>query len=82
MYQLPGCQSACECRTGCDSLHSIAVWLRFQLPPLHLANTDCVMLEMHEQLGVKGKAATSIIEDLNVVGAPCWLRCGVPVLVR
>jgi hypothetical protein len=67
-------------RTGCTSLHSIAVWLRLQLPPLHLANTDCVMEEMKIQLGVTGKKAANIIQELNVEGkclcasSACW-RC-------
>ena len=58
-----------ECRTGCDSLHSIAVYLRFQLPPMHLANRDSVVKEMQSLMDVSGKNAMSIIDDLNVKGA-------------
>lgn len=64
---------AYACRTGCDSLHSIAVYLRFQLPPMHLANWDCVSKEMQSLMGVSGKRAKQVIEDLNVNGASFWV---------
>ena len=54
-------------------MHSIAVWLRFQLPPLHLANVDCVYEEMKKQLGISGRKADAIIEELNVAGVTAVL---------
>ena len=44
----------------------MAVYLRFQLPPLHLANVESVDVEMHHLLGVRGAKAKAIIEDLDV----------------
>lgn len=55
-------------RTGCTSLHSIAVYLRFQLPPLHLANWDGIMHEMDMLMGASSKAARRIIGELDVEG--------------
>jgi hypothetical protein len=52
----------------------MAVYLRFQLPPLHLSNVECVDHEMHGLLGVKGKRALTVITDLDVLSAsPCFL---------
>lgn len=47
----------------------MAVYLRFQLPPLHLSNVECVDFEMNHLLGVVGKKAQKIINDLDVVSA-------------
>lgn len=54
--------------SGCTSLDSVALYLRLQLSPLDLANTDCINLEMSELMGVTGKRARKIIKDLNVFG--------------
>lgn len=54
--------------SGCTSLDSMALYLRLQLSPLDLANTDCINLEMYEVMGVTGRKASKIIKDLNVFG--------------
>lgn len=54
--------------SGCTSLESMALYLRLELSPLDLANTDCINLEMSELMGVTGKRARKIIKDLNVFG--------------
>lgn len=54
--------------SGCTSLDSMALYLRLQLSPLDLANTDCINLEMSDMMGVTGKRAKKIIKDLNVFG--------------
>eukprot|EP00892_Ulva_mutabilis_P012255 jgi/Ulvmu1/9401/UM051_0029.1 len=55
--------------SGCTTLDNMALYLRLQLSPLDLANTDCVNIEMAEIMGVTGKRARAIIKDLNVFGA-------------
>jgi hypothetical protein len=55
----------------------MAVYMRFQLPPLHLANVECVDYEMYELLGVKNQKARNIIKDLDVIStlpALHWCR--------
>lgn len=54
------------CRTRCDSLYSIAVYLRFQLPPLHLANEECVLNEMKSLMGADRTVTKAIVQALNV----------------
>lgn len=54
-------------RSGCDSLESMAIFLRFQLPPLEFANEDCVNVDMHNMFGVNPRNAKRIIVDLDVV---------------
>lgn len=44
----------------------MAVYLRFQLPPLHLANVESVDVEMNHLLGIKGAKAKAIIQELDV----------------
>jgi hypothetical protein len=56
-------------KSGCDSLESMALYLRFQLPPLQYANEDCVNAEMMELFGVGPKNARRIIVDLDVASA-------------
>lgn len=55
--------------SGCKTVDNVALYLRLQLSPLDLANTDCVNLEMADIMGVTGKRARNIIKDLNVFGA-------------
>ena len=57
--------------SGCKSIDNIALYLRFQLPPLQFANDDGIDDEMRVQLGVTGRAAHRIISDLNIASAPC-----------
>ena len=54
-------------RSGCDSLESMAIFLRFQLPPLECANEDCVNIDMHTMFGVNPRNARRIITDLDVM---------------
>lgn len=56
--------------SGCKSIDNIALYLRFQLPPLQFANDDGIDDEMRVQLGVTGRAAHRIISDLNIASAP------------
>ena len=61
----------------------MSVYLRFQLPPLHLANVECVEEEMHLLMGVRGDNARKIIKDLDVQSTPlacscCLLLCHSP----
>ena len=80
MQKIKRLREALVCRTGCRSLYSIAVYLRFQLPPMHLANWDCVEKEMQHVLGITGRHARRLIADLNVAGgvlsATNTLQCG------
>ena len=62
-------------RSGCDSLESMAIFLRFQLPPLEYANEDCVNIDMHTMFGVNPRNARRIITDLDVIRTlplVCW----------
>lgn len=47
----------------------MAVYLRFQLPPIHLSKVESVDAEMHHLLGVKGAKANAIIQELDVQSA-------------
>lgn len=54
-------------QSGCDSLDSMALYLRFQLPPLQFANEDCVNIDMHKMFGVTARNSRRIIVDLDVL---------------
>lgn len=44
---------------------------------MHLANVDCVVLEMKNLLDVNKQQAISIVEELNVKGAPKPRECNI-----
>ena len=48
------------------------MYLRFQLPPMHLANRDSVVKEMQNLMDVSGKNGMRIIQELDVKGACGW----------
>ena len=56
-------------RSGAVTVDNLALYLRFQLPPLQFANIDCVNRDMWYLLGVTGKAARRIIVDLDILSA-------------
>ena len=53
--------------TGCDSIESLAVYLRFQLPPLWDANEDSINIDMREMFGVNAVNTRRIIQGLDVM---------------
>lgn len=57
-------------RSGCITVDNVALYLRFQLPPLQFANIDCVNRDMWSLLGVSGKNARRIIVDLDITSTP------------
>lgn len=57
-------------RSGCTTVDNVALYLRFQLPPLQFANTDCVNRDMWDLLGVTAGNARRIISDLDIMRAP------------
>jgi hypothetical protein len=57
-------------KTKCDCPEEAAIYLRFQLPPLHLANNDSVNRDMKKLLGCNAKVALRVISDLDVFSAP------------
>ena len=68
--------------THCTTTHEAAVYLRFQLAPLHLANDDNVNGDMKRLMGCSPKAALKVLSDLDVFSAlPAPLRsCAAPTL--
>lgn len=71
--------------TGCESTESLAVYLRFQLPPLWDANEDCINTDMREMFGVNAANARRIIQGLDVMSAlspfmPCRLTASLQCL--
>jgi hypothetical protein len=57
-------------RSGCSTVSSFALYLRFQLPPVRLANRASIANEMRELLGVAPRKAHQIVEDLDISGMP------------
>lgn len=57
-------------RSGCDTVSDVALFLRFQLPPLEYANADCIHNDMLELLGVPPSTAQRIVSDLDIMRAP------------
>lgn len=58
-------------RSGCTSMDALALYLRFELPPLEYANKEAVAEEMREIFGVGMKRGFRMIEELGVRGAAC-----------
>ena len=56
-------------RSGCITVDNVALYLRFQLPPLQYANVDSIQRDMWDLLGVTGSKARRIITDLDIVSA-------------
>eukprot|EP00892_Ulva_mutabilis_P006100 jgi/Ulvmu1/3862/UM018_0081.1 len=54
-------------RSGCTSVDGVALYLRFQLPPLQFANVDCINEDMNELMGVTHGKARRIIQDLDIM---------------
>lgn len=61
--------------TGCSSCEEAAIYLRLQLPPLQLANSDAIDDEMRELLGCGGAVARRVIQDLDVFSALLLAMC-------
>eukprot|EP00892_Ulva_mutabilis_P001282 jgi/Ulvmu1/11154/UM071_0038.1 len=55
--------------SGCDSVRSVAAYLRMQLPPLQRATVEAVLLEMWALFGVRRDRAQRIIRDADVFNA-------------
>lgn len=55
--------------SGCTSKRGFALFLRLHLPPLAFANQSSVHEHMHRLLGVEGRKANRLIEELRVAGA-------------
>jgi hypothetical protein len=56
--------------SGCRTVKDLALYLRFQLPPLRLADRASIATELHELLGVGSHSAHRIVADLNITGTP------------
>ena len=55
--------------TRCETLHDAALYLRFELAPLQLANSDSVQADMRRLLGCGPRVARRVIADLDVFRA-------------
>lgn len=55
--------------TRCETLHDAALYLRFELAPLQLANSDSVNGDMRGLLGCGAHVARRVICDLDVFRA-------------
>ena len=72
--------------SGVHSLHGLALFFRFELPPLWLANTESVRDHMRTLCGVGGQRALRMLSELGVAGViaikladialHCSLICG------
>jgi hypothetical protein len=56
--------------SGCTAINSFAMYLRFQLPPIQLANRDSISSELRALLGVRPYRAHQIVADLKINGMP------------
>jgi hypothetical protein len=54
--------------SGCRSVENVALFLRFQLPPLRLANRASIASELRDLLGVGPRLAHRIVADLSISG--------------
>ena len=54
----------------CETTADVALLLRFELAPLHLANDDNVHADMRRLFGCGAKVAKRIIAELDVFSAP------------
>lgn len=63
--------------TNCKSCADAALYLRFQLAPLHLANSESVNEDMRKLLGCLPDTALEVIRDLDVYSAPLLGPCKV-----
>lgn len=59
--------------SGVHSLHGLALFFRFELPPLWLANTESVRDHMRVLCGIGGQRALRMLSELGVAGM--YLRC-------
>jgi hypothetical protein len=66
-------------RYRCLNTSDAALFLRFELAPLHLANEDSVNEDMKRLLKCSPKVARRVIQDLDVLSAHS-LVSSVPVL--
>lgn len=57
-------------QSGCSTTLEAAIFLRFQLAPLHLANSDNVNNDMKALLGCSPAVALRVIRDLDVYSKP------------
>lgn len=56
-------------RSGCQTAEQLALYLRFQLPPLEFANGASVARHMRELFGVGASRGRAMIKELGVAGA-------------
>lgn len=54
---------------GCESTADVALLLRFELAPLHLANDDNVNADMRRLFGCGADVAKSLVAELDVFSA-------------
>lgn len=58
-------------RSGCRTPEQLALYLRFQLPPLEFANDGSIADHMHTLFGVGARRGRAMISELRVAGARC-----------
>ena len=70
--------------TRCSNCEEAAIYLRLQLPPLQLGNSDAIDDEMRELLECGGDVARRVIQDLDVFSArpAAQPHCGPPACRR
>ena len=57
-------------RSGSATAADVALFLRFQLPPLQFANRDSISRAMRSLLGTSGATSRGILRDLGIMRAP------------
>jgi hypothetical protein len=56
-------------KSGCSDIQGLALYLRFQLPPLDYANYDSVADHMKTLFGVGSRTGWRMVHELRVAGA-------------
>lgn len=68
-------------KSGCRDTDGLALYLRFQLPPLEYAQPESIDQHMHKLFGVGSRRGRKMVRELNVQGARLF-ACACPCEAR